>query len=119
QFTRTPRYALPDHLCRFRVRADVSLARGFSRQYRHSDFAPTGSPSHLSLDAPRIYLRRGPHAWPGTTTARDRLPACVTPSLTYYGLRPPALPPPAPEGTSDHAGLVSAAWVLTVHVGYG
>ena len=98
----------------------MSLARGFSRQHRHSSFAPTGSPSHLSLNVARIYLRHGPHAWPGTTTARDCLPSCVTPSLTYYGPRPPAPHTRATRRSpGGGAGLVSAAWVLTVHVGYG
>ena len=32
----------------------------------------------------RICLHRGLHAYPGTTTGRDQLPSCVTPSLDYY-----------------------------------
>src|SRR3954447_2964566 len=32
----------------------------------------------------RIYLHTGLHAYPGTTTGRDQLPSCVTPSLDYY-----------------------------------
>src|SRR5215216_3604894 len=38
--------------------------------------------------APRIYLWCGLHAYPGTTTGRDQLPSCVTPSLNYYHPRP-------------------------------
>ena len=34
----SPRYSLPDHLCRFRVRAARNIARGFSRQHRITDF---------------------------------------------------------------------------------
>ena len=97
----------------------MKLARGFSRQHRHSGFTPTGSPSHLSLRAPRICLRRGLHAWPGTTTARDRLPSCVTPSLAYYPLRSPALAGLARRQPPVRAGLVSRAPALTVRVGYG
>ena len=33
---------------------------------------------------PRICLWHGLHAYPGTTTGRDQLPSCVTPSLDYY-----------------------------------
>jgi hypothetical protein len=82
-------------------------------------FAPTGSPSHLSLRDRRICLPVGPHAWPGTTTARDALPSCVTPSLTYYPLRSPALSRIARRQPPPRAGLVSRASALAVHVGYG
>jgi len=96
----------------------MSLARSFSRQHRITHFAPTGSPSRLGL-APRICLRYGLPAWPGTTTARDGLPSCVTPSLTYYGLRSPALPAFARRQPAVQAGLVSSGSVLAVHHGYG
>jgi hypothetical protein len=96
----------------------VSLARSFSRQHRITRFAPTGSPSPLSL-APRICLRYGLRAWPGTTTARVELPSCVTPSLTYYPIRPPALAHWARRPSWIRAGLVSRGSVLTVHSGYG
>ena len=32
----------------------------------------------------RICLHHGLHAYPGTTTGRDQLPSCVTPSLNYH-----------------------------------
>ncbi len=96
----------------------MSLARSFSRQHRITHFAPTGSPSRLGL-APRICLRYGLPAWPGTTTARDGLPSCVTPSLTYYGLRSPAPVPLARRLLGVQAGLVSSGSVLAVHHGYG
>ena len=35
----------------------------------------------------RICLHVGLHAYPGTTTGRDQLPSCVTPSLNYYPTR--------------------------------
>ena len=96
----------------------MSLARSFSRQHRITRFAPTGSPSPLSL-APRICLRYGLRAWPGTTTARVELPSCVTPSLTYYPIRPPASHRMARRRPRSLAGLVSRGSVLTVHSGYG
>jgi hypothetical protein len=34
----------------------------------------------------RICLHDSLHPYPGTTIARDELPSCVTPSLTYYPL---------------------------------
>ncbi|WP_371272922.1 hypothetical protein, partial [Streptomyces albidoflavus] len=49
------------------------------------------------------------HPYPGTTTARDGLPSCVTPSLTYYQLGPPAPPlsmplaPPSSRLTEEGA----------------
>jgi hypothetical protein len=97
----------------------MSLARSFSRQHRITDFAPTGSPSPLSHRAPRICLRYGLRAWPGTTTARDRLPSCVTPSLAYYPLRSPALARLARRLPHVRAGLVSRGPALAVHSGYG
>jgi len=35
----------------------------------------------------RICLHVGLHVYPGTTTGRDQLPSCVTPSLNYYPQR--------------------------------
>lgn len=97
----------------------MSLARSFSRQHRIIHFAPTGSPSHLSLDDWRICLPAGLPAWPGTTTARDELPSCVTPSLAYYPIRSPASTPMARRLPEDSAGLVSRGSALAVHSGYG
>jgi len=51
---------LPDHLCRFGVRADVSLARGFSRQHRAPCASPLRAPHHTSApNGARICLRAG------------------------------------------------------------
>ena len=36
----------------------------------------------------RIYLPHSLHAYPRTTIAWAGLPSCVTPSLTYYPIRP-------------------------------
>ena len=64
--------------------------------------SPLRAPHHTSaLDAARICLRYGLHAWPGTTTARDALPSCVTPSLAYYRIRSPA---PTPRPSEDGPG---------------
>ena len=61
---------------------------------------------------PRIYLRHGPHACPGTTTGRAQLPSCVTPSLDYYHPGSHAPPPADPRkgrtsrfGWLAHSGL--------------
>ena len=97
----------------------MSLARSFSRQHRITRFAPTGSPSPLSLHGARICLRAGLRAWPGTTTARVELPSCVTPSLAYYPLRSPALDRLARRLPRSRAGLVSRGPALAVHSGYG
>ena len=63
RFTRSPRYTLPIHQCRFRVRADPPpRSRSFSRQYRITHSPTTvGSPSCLNLHAQRIYLPDSPH----------------------------------------------------------
>src|SRR5947208_4385918 len=90
----------------------MKLARGFSRQHRIIHFTTIGSASGLSLNMRRIYLSYALHPYPGTTTARAGLPSCVTPSLTYYRLGPPAPPHPQPEG---HRGLhgLSIIWFST------
>jgi hypothetical protein len=83
QFSRSPRYSLPDHLCRFRVRAVHQLTRGFSRQHRITEFTSTAT-HHLSrtcgtdLPMPRA---TGLHP---VIHHRAQLPSCVTPSLDYY-----------------------------------
>ena len=97
----------------------MSLARSFSRQHRITRFAPTGSPSPLSLTGARICLHAGLPVWPGTTTARVELPSCVTPSLAYYPLRSPALHRMARRLPRSRAGLVSRGPALAVHSGYG
>jgi hypothetical protein len=97
----------------------MSLARSFSRQHRIIHFAHTGSPSHLSLHDWRICLPAGLPAWPGTTTARDGLPSCVTPSLAYYPIRSPASHRSARRLLRSSAGLVSRGSALAVHSGYG
>jgi hypothetical protein len=104
--SRSPRYALPDHLCRFGVRAADPLARGFSRQPRITHFAQMGSASGLRLHARRICLPCVLHRYPGTTIARDGLPSCVTPSLAYDQPPPARLPERLPkEPPSSSSGL--------------
>src|SRR5262249_25250391 len=80
----------------------MKLARGFSRQHRIIHFTTIGSASGLTLNEWRICLPLGLHPYPGTTTARDGLPSCVTPSLTYYQLGSPA--PPLPPTSKTMAG---------------
>ena len=69
----SPRYSLPDHLCRFRVRAARNIARGFSRQHRITDFTKTArhhvSPS-WTTDLPIVRATRLPrhNHRPGSAT---------------------------------------------------
>src|SRR5688572_5972063 len=73
------------------------LARGFSRQHRITHFATIGSASHLRIHERRICLPLSLPAYPRTTIAWDGLPSCVTPSLTYYQIRPGVQPHPRSE----------------------
>jgi hypothetical protein len=70
-------------------------------------------------DGARICLRTGLHAYPGTTTGRDQLPSCVTPSLDYYHPRVPTSG--ARLRRADHRRAVSmcvgSSWALLR--GYG
>ena len=80
----SPRYSLPDHLCRFRVRAADNSLEAFLGSIG-SLTSPDTARHHVSPScAPRICLWHGLHACPGTTTGRVQLPSCVTPSLAYY-----------------------------------
>ena len=74
----SPRYSLPDHLCRFRVRAARNIARGFSRQHRITDFTRTAR-HHVSA------LMRCGFAY---TTAYTLTPAQPPAGISY----PPASP---------------------------
>ena len=67
---------------------------------------------------PRIYLWHGLHAYPGTTTGRDQLPSCVTPSLNYYPTRSHAPPPPA-EAIEGFGWLVHEGSSWAFLRGYG
>ena len=66
----------------------------------------------------RICLHTGLHAYPGTTTGRDQLPSCVTPSLNYYPPRSQTRNP-WPESRRPLAWLVQqgSSWALLR--GYG
>ena len=96
----------------------MKLARGFSRQHRIIHFTTIGSASGLNLYVRRICLPHGLHPYPGTTTARAGLPSCVTPSLTYYQIRPQP-PPTPPEGRTGLRSLVSLGSVWAVLRRYG
>ena len=92
----SPRYSLPDHLCRFRVRAATALTRGFSRQH---------GITLLRLNRLRVtsHPSRAPD-FPGTRATGlhhdnhrvAELPSCVTPSLAYYRIGSHAPPPQQP-----------------------
>ena len=66
----------------------------------------------------RICLSHSLHPWTWTTIATRRLPSCVTPSLTYYQIRPN---PPAQQPEGHHAlrNLVSLGSLWTVLRRYG
>ena len=66
----------------------------------------------------RICLHTALHAYPGTTTGRDHLPSCVTPSLNYYPSRSQT-PHHQPESRQHFAWLVrqGSSWALLR--GYG
>ena len=66
----------------------------------------------------RICLHHGLHAYPGTTTGRDQLPSCVTPSLDYY---PPGshAPHPRPEGLRRFGWLAQQGSSGSLFRGYG
>ena len=83
RFSRSPWYSLPDHLCRFRVRAAINLARRFSWQHRIIHFALRLGIRSQACEA-RICLRFALHPYPRSTIAWAELPSCVTPLLDYY-----------------------------------
>jgi hypothetical protein len=66
----------------------------------------------------RIYLHHGLHAYPGTTTGRDRLPSYVTPSLDYSPSGSP-IRHPHPERIRHHHGLAQQVWSWALLRGYG
>lgn len=80
------------------------------------------SPERLGITsqphAPRICLRYGLHAYPGTTTGRDHLPSCVTPSLNYYHSRSQT-PPVQTEVLAGFAWLVQVGSSWAFLCGYG
>ena len=94
----SPRYSLPDHLCRFGVRAAGNSLEAFL-----GSIGSSTSPNRLGITshprAPRICLWCGLHAYPGTTTGRAQLPSCVTPSLTYDPPGPHRHPTGSPKAT--------------------
>src|SRR5690606_30728446 len=74
--SRSPRYSLPDHLSRFRVRAATTLTRGFSRQHRIIHFATIGSASHLTHKCCGFAYNTGYMLTPGQPPpGMDYLPA--------------------------------------------
>ena len=66
----------------------------------------------------RICLHTGLHAYPGTTTGRDQLPSCVTPSLDYY-LPGSHAPHHQPEGIRQFGWLAQRGSSWALFRGYG
>jgi hypothetical protein len=82
--------------------------------------SPESARHHVSpLNTPRIYLRRGLHAYPGTTTGRAQLPSCVTPSLNYYPRRPRPAAGRPPKRPTHHGRLVPQGSPWALPHGYG
>src|SRR6185369_693531 len=94
-----PRYSLPDHLCRFRVRAALALARGFSRQHGIIHFATIGSASALRhMPGGFAYL-----------TSYSLTPGQPPPGMDY----PPASPhrlPTTPQDPNHHTHPERQIW---------
>ena len=68
----------------------------------------------------RICLHDSLRPYPGTTIARDELPSCVTPSLTYYPVGSPAPPRPFVRRLrAGFTGLASRGSTLALQSGYG
>ena len=82
--TRSPRYVLPTHLCRFAVRAAACLPRGFSGDHGLTRFAHSLRPEPRP-PAGRISLSRGPRSITGTSRT------------------PPSHPHPSPHRSSGGA----------------
>ena len=71
--TRSPRYVLPTHLCRFAVRARWRLPRGFSRDIGLARLALSLRPAPNPREA-GTSLRLGPRAITGTSRTRPSHP---------------------------------------------
>ena len=69
----------------------------------------SGSASDLGLGARRICRPRALPPYPGTTTARDGLPSCVTPSLADPAARVAPAAPGHPQAAGDRRRLSIAA----------
>src|SRR5919197_6198754 len=94
-----PRYSLPDHLSRFRVRAAMKLARGFSRQHRIIHFTTIGSASGLSHKCDGFAYRTAYTLTPGQPPpGMDYLPASPHHSPTNRLVRR-LHHSPSPEGS--------------------
>lgn len=84
EFSQAPWYSLPDHLCRFGVRATDTLAPKLFLAAGITGFGPYGPHRHTSPSCPAD-LPTGRAACLTTENhLRGRLPLCVTPVLSYY-----------------------------------
>jgi hypothetical protein len=109
----SPRYSLPDHLCRFRVRAARSSLEAFLDSIGSRYFASIGYASGLRSTRRRIYLPTLPTPLHQYYHSLAALPSCVTPSLDYYRIGSRAHHKPNRSRAMDRAvsitGLVIGA----------
>jgi hypothetical protein len=106
QLSRSPQYSLPDHLCRFGVRAVHQLTRGFSRQHRITEFTSIGYASPLRLYAVRICLHNALQAYTRYSITRPSyLPA--SPHRLTTTIRIPCSHIRLPEGSPSAFGRLA------------
>ncbi len=96
----SPWYSLPDHQCRFGVRAATRLTPGlfstaWTTGYRAGNGAPIIAPRHTRRTDLPVRLAA---CLTTENRLRGRLPFRVTPALTYHGYAPNATRRTPPEG---------------------
>ena len=101
--TRSPRYVLPTHLCRFAVRARTRLPRGFSRDLGLTRFAQSLRPEPRRLTLGGLALPRKPRVHGGRVTLSSLAThaSILTPMRSTVG-RPPASPPMGSSPTDSN-----------------
>ena len=116
RFSRSPRYSLPDHLCRFRVRAARTSRRCFSRQHRITNYVKTTSASDLrhmndgfTYHSPYILARIQPLTRIGYLPASHLLPRYPP----WIGSRPhPSTRTKGPRKQDHSLSITSSDWTV-------
>lgn len=99
---------------------NMHIARGFSRQYRITEFTPLRATHHASNIMRYGFTNTSFHTLTPQSTKWLMLPHCVTPSLSYYQIRSHARHHHQPEGRHVILWVVSitdSPWARTL--GYG